>query len=72
MIEPAQKTAPPTSAGSPERRIAVSFRKSYARRVREGFMERYLSGAHILDVGFRGGKLVLFLTPKSLRQGSGE
>ena len=24
------------------------------------------------DVGFRGGKLVLFLTPKSLRQGSGE
>ena len=24
------------------------------------------------DVGFRGGELVLFLTPKSLRQGSGE
>ncbi len=55
MIQPDQKGALPSAPGAPERRIAVSFRKSYARRMREGFMDRYLSGAHILDVGFRGG-----------------
>lgn len=47
--------APDGGSGQPGRRIAVSFRKSYARRVREGFMARYLSGERILDVGFRGG-----------------
>jgi SAM-dependent methyltransferase len=37
------------------RPIGLSFRKSYARRVADGFMDKYLSGAHILDIGFRGG-----------------
>ena len=31
------------------------MRKSYARRAREGFVEKYLSGANVLDIGFRGG-----------------
>ncbi len=37
------------------RRIGISFRGSYERRIQSGFMSRYLSGDNILDVGFRGG-----------------
>jgi SAM-dependent methyltransferase len=37
------------------RRIGISMRRSYNRRVRDGFMARYLSGHHILDIGYRGG-----------------
>ena len=32
-----------------------SQRRSYARRARAGFVEAYLSGANVLDIGFRGG-----------------
>lgn len=37
------------------RAIGVSFRRSYARRVASGFMQRYFSGDAILDIGYRGG-----------------
>jgi SAM-dependent methyltransferase len=50
MTEPARFDDP-----NPRRRIGVSFRASYARRVKSGFMTRYFSGASILDIGFRGG-----------------
>ena len=35
--------------------LSAKTRQSYARRAREGFVEKYLSGANVLDVGFRGG-----------------
>jgi predicted SAM-dependent methyltransferase len=37
------------------RPIGVSFRNSYARRVMNGFMQKYFSGHAILDIGYRGG-----------------
>ena len=40
---------------NPKRRIGVSFRASYARRVRNGFMQAYFSGPAIIDIGYRGG-----------------
>jgi SAM-dependent methyltransferase len=36
-----------------DRRVGAEFRKSYVRRIKDGFMARYLSGDHILDVGYR-------------------
>ncbi|WP_298421465.1 class I SAM-dependent methyltransferase [Rhodoblastus sp.] len=36
-------------------RIGIEFRKAYDRRLKDGFIERFLSGKHILDVGYRGG-----------------
>jgi SAM-dependent methyltransferase len=36
------------------RRLAPESKKEYSRRVREGFFEKYLSGANILDIGYRG------------------
>jgi SAM-dependent methyltransferase len=36
------------------RPVGVEFRKSYARRVRNGFMAKYLSGPNILDIGYLG------------------
>jgi SAM-dependent methyltransferase len=38
-----------------DRPVGLAFRQSYARRIRDGFMEKYLAGDHILDVGYRGG-----------------
>jgi SAM-dependent methyltransferase len=38
-----------------QRRIGIEFRKSYQKRLQDGFLEKYLSGTKILDVGFRGG-----------------
>jgi O-methyltransferase len=49
------RAASADQASEPSRRIGISFRKSYARRVNDGFIARYLSGANILDIGFRGG-----------------
>jgi len=37
------------------RQVGIEFRKCYARWAREGLIDRYLSGLHILDIGFRGG-----------------
>lgn len=36
------------------RRVGVELRKSHERRLREGFYEKYLGGAAILDIGFKG------------------
>ena len=37
------------------RRVGIEFRQSYQRRVAEGFIQKYLSGDNILDIGYRGG-----------------
>jgi|SRR5579872_1970848 len=37
------------------RRVGVEFRRSYERRIEDGFIARYLSGEHVLDIGYRGG-----------------
>jgi SAM-dependent methyltransferase len=37
------------------RRVGIEFRRSYQRRIESGFVAKYLSGHHILDIGFRGG-----------------
>jgi SAM-dependent methyltransferase len=37
------------------RNVSIEFRKCYSRWEREGLIDRYLSGSHILDIGFRGG-----------------
>jgi SAM-dependent methyltransferase len=37
------------------RHVSIEFRKCYERWQRDGLMEKYLSGQHILDIGFRGG-----------------
>jgi SAM-dependent methyltransferase len=38
------------------RRLGAETARSHARRQAEGFYARYLSGAHVLDIGYRGGK----------------
>lgn len=38
------------------RPVGVEARKAYWQRRTQGFLERYLSGAHILDIGYRGGR----------------
>ena len=45
----------PTITSQLPRRIGISFRKSYARRVESGFIARYLSKPDIIDIGFRRG-----------------
>jgi SAM-dependent methyltransferase len=37
------------------RRVGIEFRKCFVRWQRDGLMERYLSGEHILDIGYKGG-----------------
>jgi SAM-dependent methyltransferase len=37
------------------RPVGVEARKVYWQRLGSGFLERYLSGTHILDIGYRGG-----------------
>jgi len=43
-----QKSGSGAPSASLARRIGVSFRQSYARRVADGFVGRYLSGTNIL------------------------
>jgi SAM-dependent methyltransferase len=43
------------SAADENRRVSGEAAKSYALRRESGFFDRYLCGASILDVGFRGG-----------------
>src|SRR6266496_52261 len=38
----------------PARRVGVEARKTYAAKLRDGFIEKYLSGAAILDIGYKG------------------
>ena len=51
---PAPQDLPPVPA--PERRLGAETLRSHARRTREGFYDRYLSGAAVLDIGYRGGR----------------
>lgn len=37
------------------RRVGIEFRKFYAERQKNGFIDKYLSGRHILDIGYQGG-----------------
>jgi SAM-dependent methyltransferase len=39
----------------PLRRVGIEFRRSYQRRLSDGFVARYLSGERVLDIGYRGG-----------------
>ncbi|MEJ0015404.1 MAG: methyltransferase domain-containing protein [Acetobacteraceae bacterium] len=38
-----------------KRRVGIEFRKCIARWQRDGLLARFLSGEHILDIGFKGG-----------------
>lgn len=38
------------------RPVGIEARKVYWQRLASGFFERYLSGAHVLDIGYRGGR----------------
>ncbi len=38
-----------------QRKLGPETARNQARRAAEGFIERYLSGDHVLDIGFRGG-----------------
>ena len=49
-------TPAPALAPAPERRLGAETLRSHARRVREGFYERYLAGHAVLDIGYRGGR----------------
>jgi ADP-heptose:LPS heptosyltransferase/predicted SAM-dependent methyltransferase len=42
------------SALDPDRLVGEEARKAHPARVRNGFIERYLSGSTILDIGYRG------------------
>jgi SAM-dependent methyltransferase len=55
--EPAPAVAaPPAVAALADRRLGAETMRSHARRLREGFYDRYLSGDAVLDIGYRGGK----------------
>ncbi len=38
----------------PKRRVGVEARKTFAAKLENGFLDKYLSGAAILDIGYRG------------------
>jgi SAM-dependent methyltransferase len=42
---------------SNQRTLGPEAQRSHARRLREGFIDKYLSGDRILDIGYRGGQL---------------
>lgn len=43
------------SGSAEERRVGIEFRKFYRQRLASGFIDRFLSGRHVLDIGFAGG-----------------
>jgi SAM-dependent methyltransferase len=42
------------AAAEPDRNVGVEARKTYAAKLDDGFIEKYLSGIAILDVGYKG------------------
>lgn len=44
----------PRAVPDPARRVGTEARKTYAAKLRDGFIEKYLSGAAILDIGYQG------------------
>jgi SAM-dependent methyltransferase len=49
-----EQPEPPVSQA--DRKLGAETLRSHARRLREGFYDRYLSGDAVLDIGYRGGK----------------
>lgn len=45
---------PEIEAPKPDRLVGVEARKLYAAKLEDGFIAKYLSGAAILDIGYRG------------------
>jgi SAM-dependent methyltransferase len=39
----------------PDRPVGTESRKTYARKIADGFFDRYLSGKAVLDIGYKGG-----------------
>ena len=37
-----------------DRRVGTEARKTYSLKVQNGFIDKYLSGAAILDIGYKG------------------
>ncbi len=54
--KPEEPPAPPEPDSRLNRRLGAETLRSHARRIAEGFYDRYLSGEHVLDIGYRGGK----------------
>ena len=55
--QPAATEPPaPPAVSSPDRKLGAETLRSHARRLRDGFYDRYLSGEAVLDIGYRGGK----------------
>lgn len=54
--EPPEPPTPPAPDPRLQRRLGAETLRSHARRITEGFYDRYLSGDHVLDIGYRGGK----------------
>lgn len=51
----------------PNRRVGVEARKTFAVKLRDGFIEKYLSGGAILDIGYRGYETdVLPIVPQAI------
>jgi SAM-dependent methyltransferase len=46
----------PDSADPAHRRVGTEARKTLVDKYRNGFIDRYLSGAHVLDIGYQGYK----------------
>jgi len=42
------------TGAEPHRRVGAEARKTYAAKLDEGFIEKYLSGTAILDIGYKG------------------
>jgi SAM-dependent methyltransferase len=42
------------AAAEPDRNVGVEARKTYAAKLDDGFIEKYLSGIAILDIGYKG------------------
>ena len=42
------------SAADPGRRVGTEARKTYAVKIQNGFIDKYLSGGAILDIGYKG------------------
>ena len=56
-VESASLAAPiAATAPNGDRKLGAETLRSHARRLREGFYDRYLSGDAVLDIGYRGGK----------------
>jgi len=47
--------APESGGASEDRRVGIEFRKFYRQRLASGFIDRFLSGRKVLDIGFAGG-----------------